>query len=594
MRDLYQERISLFESMHKNYQMLMMNSLMEVYADRNEDTDPVYSFPEVSLESSLERERGFIEALEQVVTKKNEEILSVCSETSMSKNPIGLSLDQITESDISSKYESDSKMLLDSLKEVLESEDTSKICSYVNCLDGKNSDVTAAIKSAACCGKGKSLDRIFTTECDKTVTKECIKEAVEFLESGCSKKIKEIKDTISEKCKSYKEKSCNMKNDMDKAAKVVHGQCKKNEACGDKKEGCAPKDEACKSKKEGYSAKSCNNEAVASCFAVNTYLMEQDFLDLAYVITLENQLLEMTNNARKIVMCAYSYDPRSYAESLPFVQEMAKEIEEQSNRSYDACMEMNLDAYVMEAGIKDKFKDLKDRMIKSNNKFLDKYQERALSSECSGIVIDKWYEFVDLDAKYNEALKNLQSVFKNYNTSSSEEDLKDLYKKVKDGMFKTGAARTAARDFMKNDDGEHILYKNAVAKTVRNHKVTKEDVKNAVETLKGITTEIDTAYKTLSRFVTAMNYDMSGGKRSTNIGLTKPEKYQRKITKIKNDTKEMLDKDYAGAVYWQLLAKEKQARKVISLAARDSSNEWVSVFDAEFESLNESILMYLE
>ena len=582
MRDLYQERISLFESMHENYQMLMVNSLLEAYADRNENANLTYRFPEVSINSSLERERGYIEALEETITRKNNEILSVCSETALSKNPIGLSLGQITESDIHHKYESDSKLLMDSLRKVLESGDTDKICSYVNCLDGKNADVTSAIKQAACCGKniGKSMDRIFNTECDKTVTKECIKEAVEFLESGCSKKIKEIKDKVDEKCKSYKEKACNMKNDMDKATKIVHGQCKKNESCDD-------------SKKEGCSPKSCKNEAVASCFAVNTYLMEQDFIDLAYIVSLENQLLESVNNARKIVMCAYSYDPRNYAESLPFVQEMAEKIEEQSNESYDKCMDFDIDAYLTEAGLMDKFKDLKDKFIKSNKKFLDKYEDKALSSSCSGIVIDKWYTFVDLDSKYNDALKKLQSVFKRIDiNNASEKDLKDFYKEIKDGMFKTGSARSAVSDFVKNDKGEvNYLYKNAAVKMERDHNVTKQDVKDAVDTLKSITTEIDSAYKLLNERIAALN---TFAKRSTNIGLDKSEKYQRKIVGIKDDMKKALDKDYAGAVYWQLLAKQRQARKVISLAARDSSNEWASVFDDELDSINESIISYIE
>lgn len=566
MRDLYQERISLFESMHENYQMLMANSLLEVYADRNEDANLTYRFPEVSINSSLERERGYIEALEETITRKNNEILSVCSETVLSKNPIGLSLDQITESDISHKYESDNKLLMDSLRRVLESGDTDKICSYVNCLDGQNADVTSAIKQAACCGKnvGKSMDRIFNTECDKTVTKEYIKEAVEFLESGCSKKIKEIKDKVDEKCKSYKEKACNMKNDMDKATKIVHGQCKKNESCDD-------------SKKEGCSPKSCKNEAVASCFAVNTYLMEQDFIDLAYIVSLENQLLESVNNARKIVMCAYSYDPRNHAESLPFVQEMAEKIEEQSNESYDRCMDFDIDSYLTEAGLIDKFKDLKDKFIKSNKKFLDKYEEKALSSSCSGIVIDKWYTFVDLDSKYNDALKKLQSSFNRIDVNNaSEEDLKGFYGEIKDSMFKQG-----------QKDATNKIYKNAAVEIEHNHSVTKEDVKNAVDTLKGITTDIDSAYKTL-------NVINTYSKRSTNAGLSKSEKYQRKIINIRDDMKRNLDGDYAKAVYWQLLAKQRQARKVISLAARDSSNEWVSVFDDELDSINESIISYIE
>lgn len=566
MRDLYQERISLFESIHENYQMLMANSLLEVYADRNEDANLTYRFPEVSINSSLERERGYIEALEETITRKNNEILSVCSETALSKNPIGLSLDQITESDISHKYESDNKLLMDSLRRVLESGDTDKICSYVNCLDGKNADVTSAIKQAACCGKnvGKSMDRIFNTECDKTVTKECIKEAVEFLESGCSKKIKEIKDKVDEKCKSYKEKACNMKNDMDKATKIVHGQCKKNESCDD-------------SKKEGCSPKSCKNEAVASCFAVNTYLMEQDFIDLAYIVSLENQLLESVNNARKIVMCAYSYDPRNHAESLPFVQEMAEKIEEQSNESYDRCMDFDIDSYLTEAGLMDKFKDLKDKFIKSNKKFLDKYEEKALSSSCSGIVIDKWYTFVDLDSKYNDALKKLQSSFNRIDVNNaSEEDLKGFYGEIKDSMFKQG-----------QKDATNKIYKNAAVEVEHNHSVTKEDVKNAVDTLKSITTDIDSAYKTL-------NVINTYSKRSTNAGLSKSEKYQRKIINIRDDMKRNLDGDYAKAVYWQLLAKQRQARKVISLAARDSSNEWVSVFDNELDSINESIISYIE
>lgn len=583
MRNLYPEYISLVESLHQNTQMFMMNVFLEEYMRVN-GGDTEFKFPTVSIESSLERECEYLEALDLTISKTNKEILDKFSEGAISKNPIGLSLDYVSECDISAKYEEDAKVLMGSLKATLESGDTAQLSSITTCISGKGHDVTTVLRNTVCCGKKMDgcLDMILNKEYGKPITKECVKEAVAFLEKGCSEKIKEIKKVANEKCKSYKEKACNMKNDMDKAAKVVHGQCKK-EGCN--KESC--KKEGCKNAKE------CSNEAVASCFAVNTYLMEQDFLDHAYIVTLENQLLEMVTQARKIVMCAYDYDPRDYANSLATVQEMAEQIEERCNEAYTACLEMDMKEYLIEAGFKEKLQELKSKMVLSNQKFLKKYQDRALKSECSGLVIDKWYEFPDIDKKYEDTLSKLKKLFKGKDFDSmSDDELKDFYKSVKTGMLNTGSAANIARDFLRSDEGGlDLLYKKAVVKLVRNHKITKQDVKNAVDTLKNITTDIDSAYRALNDKVISLAY-ANPRNRGIGVGLTKAERYKKNINKVKDTVMRMLEKDYSGAIYHQLVAKQQQARKVILMAARESKTE-NAMFDDELISLIEEAYSYI-
>ena len=600
MRNLYPEYTSLIESMHQNTQLLMMNSFMEEYAAVNEG-DTEFKFPEVSMESSLEREREYLEALDLTICRVNKEILDKFSERALYKNPIGLTLDYFTENDISGKYEEDSKTLMRSLKVALESGDTSAISSVTTCISGKGSDVTTVLRNTVCCGKKVDgcLDMILNKEYGKPITKDCVKEAVAFLESGCSEKLKEIKKITDEKCKSYKEKACNMKNDMDKAAKIVHGQCKK-EGCKSSNESyeeeSCKKSESCSKescKKEGCkNAKNCTNEAVASCFAVNTYLMEQDFLDHSYVVTLENQLLEMLTQARKIVMCVHDYDPRNYVESLASVQEMAENIEESCNESYDACLEMNMEEYLIEAGFKEKIDSLRSRFVASNKRFLSKYEDRALKSSCSGLVMDKWYMFADLDKKYKDTLKKIQDLFKGTNTDDVDK-LKAAYKDLKDKGFGLipGKVAKANSTFFTNDgsQGKAIVSYASIGSTLtRNHKVTKQDVKDAVNTLKDVGKEITEAWNAFQKSNLGMQF---AGIHGPSLG-TKSERYQKKLTNLKKDYADLLDNNYKGALYWQLVAKQQQARKVVLMAARDVKTE-NAMFDDELVSLIEEAYSYI-
>lgn len=600
MRNLYPEYTSLIESMHQNTQLLMMNSFMEEYAAVNEG-DTEFKFPEVSMESSLEREREYLEALDLTICRVNKEILDKFSEGALSKNPIGLTLDYFTENDISGKYEEDSKTLMRSLKVALESGDTSAISSVTTCISGKGSDVTTVLRNTVCCGKKVDgcLDMILNKEYGKPITKDCVKEAVTFLESGCSEKLKEIKKITDEKCKSYKEKACNMKNDMDKAAKIVHGQCKK-EGCKSSNESyeeeSCKKSESCSKescKKEGCkNAKNCTNEAVASCFAVNTYLMEQDFLDHSYVVTLENQLLEMLTQARKVVMCVHDYDPRNYVESLASVQEMAENIEESCNESYDACLEMNTEEYLIEAGFKEKIDSLRSRFVASNKRFLNKHEDRALKSSCSGLVMDKWYTFADLDKKYKDTLKKIQDLFKGTNTDDVDK-LKAAYKDLKDKGFGLipGKVAKANSTFFTNDgsEGKAIVSYASIGSTLtRNHKVTKQDVKDAVNTLKDVGKEITEAWNAFQKSNLGMQF---AGIHGPSLG-TKSEKYQNKLTNLKKDYADLLDNNYKGALYWQLVAKQQQARKVVLMAARDVKTE-NAMFDDELISLIEEAYSYI-
>ena len=267
-------------------------------------------------------------------------------------------MDMVEEVDISGIHEESSNKLISLLKVAMESGDVDKINEFTKAFLEMDSDVTQCMKATMCNGKkddpgmfaGNSVGFVFNSVFDKKqdqkVTKECIKEAKEFLESGCKKKLEEVKKCADEKCKSFKEKSCNLKNDMDKAAKIVHGSTnegscngtrKRDGSCdeGCKKEGC--KGEGCAKegcKKEGCSSKGPKNESVAACTAVAAYLLEQDFIDRAYIVNRINQILEMNTQARRILVCTEEYDPRNFVESFSYVQGLDAVLEEASNETY--------------------------------------------------------------------------------------------------------------------------------------------------------------------------------------------------------------------------------------------------------------------
>ena len=327
MRNLYSEFSKKKKKLYDISMINTTNSLMEAYAERNE-IDPEYHMPEFSLESSIEPELEYIDKLLFVTERDNKNVLEACSSVE-DKNPIGLSMDMVEEVDISGIHEESSNKLISLLKVAMESGDVDKINEFTKAFLEMDSDVTQCMKATMCNGKkddpgmfaGNSVGFVFNSVFDKKqdqkVTKECIKEAKEFLESGCKKKLEEVKKCADEKCKSFKEKSCNLKNDMDKTTKVVHGS--------GKEEGC---DKEC-------SSKGPKNESVAACTAVAAYLLEQDFMDRAYIVNRINQILEMNTQARRILVCANDYNPRNFVESFSYIQGLDAVLEEASNETYE-------------------------------------------------------------------------------------------------------------------------------------------------------------------------------------------------------------------------------------------------------------------
>ena len=587
MRNLYSEFSDVREKLYDISMINTTNSLMEAYAENN-DIDPEYRMPEFSLESSIEPELEYIDKLLFVTEKDNKNVLEACSSVE-DKNPIGLSLDMVEEVDISATYKESSDKLIGLLKTAMESGDVDKVNSFTKAFLEMESDVTQCMKTTMCNGKkddcgmfaGNSVGFVFNSVFDKKqdqkVTKECIKEAIEFLESGCKKKLQEVKKCAEEKCKSFKEKSCNLKGDMDKAVKVVHGS--------GKEEGC----------NKECSSKGPKNEAVASCTAVAAYLLEQDFMDRAYIVNRINQILEMNTQARKIVICANEYNPRNFVESFSEVQDIACVIESASNESYEVDNDGIL-LKVYQEGVKEKLQKLKATAKASNDKFLDKYEAKALSSPCDNITIETWYEFVDLKKKYDESLKKLKDLFKGANSKNPEE-LKDLYKDLKDkwGGMKAGKASKPVADFI-TPDGEREkslgTFLSFAAKKVKNHKVTKQDVKDAVSLLKNISKEIDVAYKDFTKSNNQTLYAYDTGNRP-GIGLSKAEKYSRKLTNLEKDYTDLLERNYNGALYWQLKAKQDQARLVVMKAAGQRSANESDIIDEELDSTYEELIMKL-
>ena len=122
----------------------------------------------------------------------------------------------------------------------------------------------------------------------------------------------------------------------------------------------------------------------------------------------------------------------------------------------------------------------------------------------------------------------------------------------------------------------------------RNHKVTKQDVKDAVSTLKNIGKEITEAWNAFQKSNLGMQF---AGIHGPSLG-TKSEKYQNKLTNLKKDYADLLDNNYKGALYWQLVAKQQQARKVVLMAARDVKTE-NAMFDDELISLIEEAYSYI-
>ena len=244
-------------------------------------------------------------------------------------------------------------------------------------------------------------------------------------------------------------------------------------------------------------------------------------------------------------------------------------------------------------GVKETIQKLKATSKKSNDKFLDKYEAKALQSPCENITIETWYEFIDVDSKYKTAVKELENLFKNAD-SKDPEDLKDQWKDLKDkwgGLIAGKAAKPNAK--FATPDGEvefgFSFFKSLVTKKVRNHKVTKEDVKDAVKLLKYISREIDAAYKDFISSNISSSYAYSTN-RPGSIGLSKAERYSKKLTNLKKNYMGLLERNYRGAIYWQLKTKQDQARLVIMKAAGQKPTNESDVIDEELDSIYEELI----
>ena len=244
--------------------------------------------------------------------------------------------------------------------------------------------------------------------------------------------------------------------------------------------------------------------------------------------------------------------------------------------------------------MKETIQKLKVASKKSNDKFLSKYEEKALQSPCENITIETWYEFVDIDSKYKTAIKELENLFKNADTKDPD-DLKDQWNDLKDkwgGLIAGRAAKPNAK--FSTPDGEvemgFSFFKSLVTKKVKNHKVTKQDVKDAVKLLKNISREIDAAYKDFMSSNVASSYAYSTN-RPGSIGLSKAEKYSKKLTNLKKNYMNLLERNYKGAIYWQLKTKQDQARLVIMKAASQKPVKESDIINEELDSIYEELIM---
>lgn len=544
MRTLYDE----FTKVKEDLISIKETTILNEFASRQGFDN--YKLTPVRTRSIMEKELAFLEALEMVWDEQDKNILENVYPVAEKVNTIGLIIDKyMTPKSVDRCYREMSSTLQGEMKKVLSSDDIMVCDKFINSIIEPNSELDKKINKTICCSKDSLCKECFDIEENRKVTHEDLSKAKEII-SNTKSKISDIKDKVKDNIKSKKTTSTNLKERMEKSVKVVHGNSKM-----DDEECCGSKTEAAK----------------LNCIAACMY--EQEMIDYANIIQLETQLIEMHDQSVKLILGASLHNPRAIIESNTYLENMYKVINAHTENTYDLCYEMakDIDAYIEESGFKETLQRFRTKLTVSNDKFLKKYAERAKNSNCKGVVIEDWYEPVDINNLIRKGEKKFDALF----TVKNDEDykvLKDRYKKLRgnfllyymDGEYSKPAAAML-------DDKVAAMYKDIVVKKVKNHQVTQKDVNDAIAYLKDSSALLR---KYENEFNKKYNSSMFV-RRYSGFLKTKDEKIRIKIDNLAASAASNMEVIASAMVMNQVKILQTQARLVVLKAARASKNEVV-------------------
>lgn len=289
--------------------------------------------------------------------------------------------------------------------------------------------------------------------------------------------------------------------------------------------------------------------------------------DAAYIYISEklDQTICKFIDSCSILQAASIYDPMDIDNSmaeLEFTDTICNNIKE----CLESALNSDLDDMYEEKAVNEALEKVKSKLVVSNEKLLNKYEDAALKSSCSGIVIKTWYKPVDLDKKYKNVQNDIEKNFKTA-TADSYNTLKKRYNKLSGSFLLGGADGEAEKisDKMINNKSVTTFKKEAFEEE-EDHQVTKSDVKFAVNFLKNAHNEITKAKQKqteASQNIQIHNTDRIG----VNVG-SKSERLNTKILSLKAATSAKAENLYWTMKLKQLKVLQNQCRVVIMKAAR--------------------------
>ena len=539
MNSLYEDLTSVREYMHIINEYNIHNKFLEAMSERT-DTYVEYIYPTVESYSLIDKDISFLENLELVLDKSNKIFLETYRSLAEETNPIGLVADKLKEKSLDN---SSLDYLQCQIRSALQSNDIDTVDDTIEKLAGVNACFDKPLGDLMCCGKNDIMESVFEIEENKRLTREDVVESIKVIES-CKDKIKDLKDKAKDKSNDHKMKISNLKKDMEQSAKDTF-----------------------KGKPED------KRKPASECCMVASYLKMEDMINRANIVAMESQILEQLKNSRSIVAMTAHHNPRNIRESVDW----ANSVRDYTNISFDnfieSCIDLNVSEFLDEQALNEAFEDIRSKMVLNNKKFLRKYQDAALKSNCEGIVMKKYYVPVTgLENKMNKIIKDVENMCKKAINTNDVDQLKSNLKKFRGSLLLSYMNGEATEKSAEMIGGNSIaLVKDLAVKEQINHKVTKQDVKFAVDYLKNVDRRIDEAEREFNKILGSIYFGSSTNSRT--IGRDKDERIIKQIIRHEKEIIENIQLNYRKIVLKQLKIMQTQCRKVIMLAARTKATE---------------------
>lgn len=545
MISVYEDLISVRENIHKIQDINMKNKFMEAIHE-NTGRYVEYQYPIVeNLNTLVDKDIAFIENLETVLVDNNEKFLKNYQEAAEKTNPIGLVADKVAAKSINN---GSLEFLNAEIINAIRSNNIDQVDDLIEKIAGNSCDCfDKPVTKLLSCDGTECLESVVYEK--KKLDRSDVEEAIETIKKT-PEKLAQIKDKAKEKAQATKSKLSNLKNDMDKSAK-----------------------ETSKKPEKEYSRK-----VASECCAVSAFIEMEDMINHSQIIAMESQLIEELKSARSIVAMTAFHNPRNIRESAEFTNGVKEVTDYNFDFVIESAMDFDYQEYMEEKANLDAFDNLKVKMVKNNNKFLDQYSADALKSNCEGIVFKKWYIPVDLKKKFDDAAAALD---KEFNKATSVKDLGQLKENLREfngsyiimqNLF--GKAHAQAHKF--SDGKLMFIVKDVAFKVETNHKVNKTDVKNAVAYLKKCKEELDKAAKDFSIAITKWYFNPNRIPILKVLNALQPSKkdsYIARMRTVKESAYKYLLSNYKQTLTTQIQMLQAQCRKVVMLAARNKTSE---------------------